>query len=109
MKKIIIISILLISIITLLPQNIYSSKYQDERYYTSAEIVKIELKSIDNPQGIKLLETNIHLLVLKGKFKGVTKIAVFRGEDDQPKIMAYKKGQKVLISITKEYILFLEN
>jgi len=76
-------------------------KYIDERVYARAEIIKIEKNDIDRGQGIKLMETWVHLKVLDGEYEGETKKAIFGGESDLPGEMTYKVGNRVFIGISK--------
>ncbi len=71
--------------------------YNDQRIYARAEIVKIEKTEIAET----LVETRIHLKILDGILKGETRTAFFKGEDDMPKGMQYKKGDVLFVGISR--------
>jgi uncharacterized membrane protein len=78
-----------------------NKKYHDERIYTRAKIVEIERTTISEKNSLGLIETRVHLKIIDGSFKGKTKIAFFKGENDLPKDMFYKEGDTVFIGISK--------
>ncbi len=78
-----------------------SAAYHQNRTYTRARIIKIELKSLSKDKNQRLIERHIHLKILDGKFKGQNKIALFRGEDNLPVNIQYKIGNVVFIGISQ--------
>ncbi len=73
--------------------------YSDQREFTRAKVEKIERKTIGEAQhGI---EVHVHLSVLDGTRKGEKLVSVYRGEDDLPKEMFYRPGDKVFIGISR--------
>lgn len=73
--------------------------YSDQREFTRAKVEKIERKTIGEAQhGI---EVHVHLTVLDGTRKGEKLLSVYRGEDDLPKEMFYRPGDKVFIGISR--------
>ncbi len=72
------------------------NSFNYERKYARASIVKIEKL----PLSADLVETRIRLKVLDGIFKGETKTAVFKGEDDMPGDMRYEEGDTLYIGIS---------
>ncbi len=74
--------------------------HSDERIYTRGTIVNIEEVQIVEDKA-SLLETRIHLKILDGNLEGQIKTAVFRGENDLPKDMHYKKGDTLFIGISR--------
>jgi len=100
MKKHILIYILLFLFTG--PAVLKAEKYQDlDRIYTRAEITAIEEHTVDRGSGLKLKETWIMLKILDGELKGSVKKAVFGGENDMPRDMQYRIGQKVFIGIAR--------
>ncbi|MDY6934717.1 MAG: YibE/F family protein [Spirochaetota bacterium] len=73
-----------------------NSHYHDERIYTRAEIIKIDKIPIEDT----MIETRIHLRIMDGVYKGETKTAIFKGENDLPKGMHYQKGNILFIGIS---------
>lgn len=74
--------------------------HYDERSYARAKITDIKKVQVKSESAEGLLETQVHLIVLDGQFKGQKKTAIFRGEDNLPKDMFYKKGDTVFIGIS---------
>lgn len=73
--------------------------YSDHREFTRARVEKIERRSVgDSGHGI---EVRVHLIVLDGSRKGEKFISVYRGEDNLPKEMFYRQGDKVFIGISR--------
>ncbi|MDY6968422.1 MAG: YibE/F family protein [Spirochaetota bacterium] len=93
-----------IIVIYLIPLDLFArgiKGFQDDRVYTRAEVLKIEKKQIIQRETSLIIETVVHLKVLEGIYKGKIKLAIFRGENDMPKEMFYKKGDTVYIGISK--------
>jgi uncharacterized membrane protein len=102
MKKAIILIMLLLSLLPLRAETDVDHShgaYQDRREYTRARVEKIERKLIgESSQGV---EIRVHLTVLDGARKGEKHVSVYRGEDDLPKEMFYRPGNRVFIGISK--------
>ncbi len=83
--------------------------FHDHREYARARVEKIERKLIgESSQGV---EIRVHLEIVDGARKGGKLVSVYRGEDDLPKEMFYRKGDTVFIGIsttggagTEEYV-----
>ncbi|MCX7678986.1 MAG: YibE/F family protein [Spirochaetes bacterium] len=72
--------------------------HSDHREYTRARVEKIEKKKIEDSRSVEIL---VHLTVLDGIRKGEKFVSVYRGEDDLPKEMFYRPGDRVFIGISK--------
>ncbi len=100
MKKILVLAFLVA--FSLAPGLLYSSDnriFDDERVYTRARITEIKRIPVKEG-GISTIETSIYLKILDGELKGQTKTAVFKGRDDLPRDMNYKKGNIVFVGIS---------
>jgi uncharacterized membrane protein len=73
--------------------------YTDPREFARAKIEKIEKKKTGTDES--LTEVRIHMRVLDGPRSGEKHIAVYRGEDDMPKDMFYRQGDRVFIGISR--------
>jgi uncharacterized membrane protein len=78
----------------------HNHTFSDERVYTRAAVTDVTVAVIEEGQGIRLQETTIFLKVLDGQLKGQTRRAVFRGENNMPAEMTYRKGDVVFVGIS---------
>lgn len=101
-KKLVLI--ILAAIITALPavnvSAVEKKIFKDPRIFASAEITEIERMRSDteNPFDVQI---NVHLKILNTSHRGETHIVSFRGDDNMPAEMFYRKGDTVFIGISK--------
>ncbi len=94
---------ILLGILLVLTPTLAMSKYIDERHYTRAKIIDIKTTPIKMQlkSPVQLFQTQVFLKIIDGKYKDLTKIATFGGQNDHPADMNYKIGNVVYIGITK--------
>ncbi len=96
------IAILILMSVVLTSTALFAAKgtlYTDPRVYCRGRVERIEKVPLGaDPSNI---EVRIHLQVLDGEFRGQSRIALFRGENDLPGEMFYHAGDRVFIGIAK--------
>lgn len=72
--------------------------YHDLREFARARVDRIE--KITSRSGPQVEEIRVHMTIIDGKRKGEGHVSVYRGQDDMPRDMFYRQGDKVFIGIS---------